>query len=341
MLLLLLLGISGLLRSSGSGKLFNNARRDVEPLVNVLRDWLDFGTEFLFNAVEVESILVGDQVDCKAEMSKTARTANAMKIGFGILGEVKVDDNVNGLDIDTTGKEIRADEIAAHSVTEVMENTVSMRLLHLCMRIEAGIAKFGDLFGQKLDTIGRVTEDDGLVDLELGEKGVEAMHFLSFFDESVVLSNTTEGEFLHEVNLVGRVHVLILEILDDHRESRAKEHDLSVGGHKIEKLFHDRGEFGGKKLVCFVHDEDRAFAEVGNTLAGEIEDTARGTNEDVYGLGKTHDVVFECCATGCDHDVDAHVFSESFTDLGGLKGEFTGGDEEKGLNLVLGDINLL
>ena len=35
------------------------------------------------------------------------------------------------------------------------------------MRVEAGVTELSDLLGQKLDTVGRVTEDDGLVDLKL------------------------------------------------------------------------------------------------------------------------------------------------------------------------------
>lgn len=35
------------------------------------------------------------------------------------------------------------------------------------MRVEAGVALFGDFLGQEFDAIRRVTEDDRLVDLEL------------------------------------------------------------------------------------------------------------------------------------------------------------------------------
>jgi hypothetical protein len=35
------------------------------------------------------------------------------------------------------------------------------------VRVEARVAELCDLLGQKLDSIGGVTEDDGLIDLEL------------------------------------------------------------------------------------------------------------------------------------------------------------------------------
>ena len=37
-------------------------------------------------------------------MSETSGSTNTMQISFGVFGEVKVDDDVHGLDIDTTGQ---------------------------------------------------------------------------------------------------------------------------------------------------------------------------------------------------------------------------------------------
>jgi hypothetical protein len=48
-----------------------------------------------------------------------------------------------------------------------VEDTVAMRLEHLGVRVEAGVAEFGNLLGEQLDSVCRVAEDDGLVDLEL------------------------------------------------------------------------------------------------------------------------------------------------------------------------------
>ena len=59
-------------------------------------------------------------------MTETATTTNTMKVGLGVLGEVKVDNNVDCLDIDTTGQKIRADQVAADSVPEIVENAVTV-----------------------------------------------------------------------------------------------------------------------------------------------------------------------------------------------------------------------
>jgi len=90
-----------------------------------------------------------------------------MEIGLCVLWKVKIDDNVDSLDIDTTRQQIRADQVSANAISEVVEDAVTVRLQHLCVRIEARVSELGNLFSQELHTVGRVAENDGLVDLEL------------------------------------------------------------------------------------------------------------------------------------------------------------------------------
>ncbi len=79
------------------------------------------------------------------------------------------------------------------------------------MRVEAGVTKLRDLLCKQFYTVCGVAEDDGLVDLEFREKCVEAMNFLLFFHEGVILGDTTQGELVHEINLVWSSHVLVLQ----------------------------------------------------------------------------------------------------------------------------------
>ena len=58
-------------------------------------------------------------------------------------------------------------------------------------------------------------------------------------------------------------------------------------------------------------------------------------------LGETHDIILEGCASGGHHDLNAHVLAEQFAYLRSLEGEFSGGDEEEGLDLWFLDVDLL
>lgn len=105
-------------------------------------------------------------------MTESTRTTDTMQIRLGILRKVEVDDDVDSLNINTTGQEIRADKVSAYAITEVVKDAVSVVLKHARMRIEARISKFGNLLCKKLDAVGGIAKDDGLVDLQLVEESV-------------------------------------------------------------------------------------------------------------------------------------------------------------------------
>lgn len=106
--------------------LVQSRRGDVETLVDNRGDGLDFSSKLLLDLVKVETIFIGDQVNGQTQVTETTTTTDTMKVGLGVLGEIKVDNNVDSLDIDTTGQKIRADQVAADSIPEIMENAVTV-----------------------------------------------------------------------------------------------------------------------------------------------------------------------------------------------------------------------
>lgn len=144
-------------------------------------------------------------------MSETTRTTNTMQIRLSVLGEVEVDDDIDRLDIDTTGQQVGANEVSADTVAEVVEDAITVVLEHACMRVETGVAEFSNLLSKQLDTVRGVTEDDGLIDLELVEECVQAVDLLLLFDKSIVLRDTAKCQLVHEVDFVRGVHVLVLD----------------------------------------------------------------------------------------------------------------------------------
>lgn len=110
---------------------------------NDRRDWLDLSVQLLLDLVQVETIVVCQEVDRKTKMAKTTRATDTrgwwesererrmrerlpVQVGLRVLREIKVDNNIHRRDIDTSGKQVRRDEIAACAISEVMEDTVTM-----------------------------------------------------------------------------------------------------------------------------------------------------------------------------------------------------------------------
>ena len=89
-------------------------------------------------------------------------TANPVEVGLGHLGEVEVDNDVDRLDVDTSGEEIAADQVPAEAGSEVVEDSVTVSLSHLGVDVVARVAQLGDFLGQQLHSLRRVAEDYAL-----------------------------------------------------------------------------------------------------------------------------------------------------------------------------------
>lgn len=309
LILTLLLGL--LTRARDVLRVFIN----VEVLLDGWRDWLDLGSQLLFNTVQVEAVIPIDQVDSQTQVTETSRAADSMKICLGVLREIEIDDNVDSLDINTPSQQVGTNQVAADALTEVVKDAVTVMLEHARVRIETRIAKFSDLLSKQLNTIGRIAEDDRLVDLQLVEESVQTVNLLLLFNEGVILGDATEGKFVHQVNLVGAVHVFILEALNLNRESCTEEHNLAVLGVEIQELFNNWGEFGRQEFVSLIHDKGLALGQISNTLACQIQNSSRRSNNDMDRFIQPHDVVFKVGTSSRYHYVHAKVLAKLFADL--------------------------
>lgn len=142
LLLRLLSQRSGLLAPLEVGDGSRNRLRvlvNVEGLVDAGGDGLNLSTQIPFNVVEVETVVPVNQVNSQTQVAVTAGSTNAVQIRLCILGEIKVDDDINRLDINTSGEQVGANKVSADTVSEIVENTVSSMLLHLCVTVEARV----------------------------------------------------------------------------------------------------------------------------------------------------------------------------------------------------------
>lgn len=205
---------------------------------------LNLRSEFLFDAEQIHAIVVSNKIHGDAQVTETAGSTDSVQVRLRILREVEVDDDVDGLNIDTASEEIRRHQVAASAVAEVVEDAVAVRLNHLGVNVEARISKFGDFPSEQLYASDAVTENDGLVDLKFAEEGVQAVHLLLFFDEGVVLGDTLQRELFHEIDNVRLTQILVLEVLHRDRESGGVQQYLSVLRHEVDHLGDDGLEFG-------------------------------------------------------------------------------------------------
>lgn len=166
-----------------SGKLFKFERSgdrllifiNIQGLVNNSWDWFNFSTKFLLNLVQTVSIVPTHQVNSQTQVTKSTGTTNSVQVCFGRLWEIEIDNHINGLDINTSGQQIGTDQVSNFSLSEFVKDFVSGLLRHFSVRVITRVAQLGNFFGQQLNTIGRITEYNGLVDLQLRKQCVETV----------------------------------------------------------------------------------------------------------------------------------------------------------------------
>ena len=94
---------------------------------------------------------------------------------------------------------------------KVVENAIAMVLVHTGVDKVAGKTFLGDALRQEFDTLDGVAENNALVDVELFKESHEALNFLFFLDERVVLRHSFESQLVHQVDLVGILHPIVHE----------------------------------------------------------------------------------------------------------------------------------
>jgi hypothetical protein len=86
--------------------------------------------QLILNLEEVLLIVICNEVNCKTKMTKSSRSTYSVKVCFGESRKVKIDDYIDSLNIDTSGKDVSADKASGFTILEVMVNSASVLLLH-------------------------------------------------------------------------------------------------------------------------------------------------------------------------------------------------------------------
>ena len=78
----------------------------VEALVDNLGDGFDLGVQLLFDGDEAEAVLVRDEVDGQAQVAESTGAPYSVEVGLGRFGEVKVYDDIHGLNVNASRQKI-------------------------------------------------------------------------------------------------------------------------------------------------------------------------------------------------------------------------------------------
>lgn len=99
----------------------------IEIFVNIFWNALDLSLELIFDGEQILLIIFGDEVDGETKMSESSWSTDSVQICLSEPWKVKIDDNINRQNIDTTGKNVCTDQAPCLSVFEVMINPIRIK----------------------------------------------------------------------------------------------------------------------------------------------------------------------------------------------------------------------
>jgi len=91
----------------------------IQCFVDYRRDRYNFCAQFLFDAIEIITILVRQKVNCEAKVAKAARAPDTVQVSLGVLGEVKINHNIHCLNVDATSEQVRGHQVTARTLFEL------------------------------------------------------------------------------------------------------------------------------------------------------------------------------------------------------------------------------
>ncbi|ENN88030.1 hypothetical protein RHSP_50969 [Rhizobium freirei PRF 81] len=258
-------------------------------------------------------------------------TADAVDIGVGHFRQVEVVDMRNAGNVDAAGGDVGGDENADVTITETLERPFALSLALVAVDGGGGEADMVEMLHQLLGTVLGTQEDDGTAIRIGGDRFLEDFGL-------VVLAGDEVDILLH---LVGRLawrrhfdldrigQVVGSEIGNRLRHGGRKQQGLALGRDELGDLAQVVDEAEVEHLVGLVEDEMGDVAERQSAAADEIEQAARGGDEDIGAALKLKLLLVDRSAT--DHEVDPQVrlAHEELEVVGDLVHQLAGRSEDQ------------
>ncbi len=291
--------LDSLRREPGAGALGTRqdtlgAGRDAEFLEEVrgrgvrLRRVVEAEVQRLVDELPARDVVPVDEGDRDALGTRAAGPADAVQVRLLVLGGLVVDDVGDALDVDTAGRDVGADEDVDLAVAEGAQRLLAGALAEVAVDRAGGEAALLELVGE----VGRrplgAAEDHrepAAVGLQYACDQLGLVHVVRAVDE---LRGVRDGRARvvrrGGADVGGLRHVAAREADDRTRHGRREQHGLAAGRQHVHDLLDVGQETQVEHLVGLVEDEGPDVLEVELLLAREVQQPARGADDDVDAL---------------------------------------------------------
>ena len=321
------------------------AGRDVEAGVDVIAGGvrldgvLEGELEGPVDHLPAGDVLPVDERDGHTRRPGPASTADAVQVGLLVVGALVVDDVRDVVDVDAARGDVGGHEDIDLAGAEGAQGLLTGSLAEVAVDGADREPPLGELVACLLGAALRAGEHhDELAVLGLQDAGQQLDLVHGVHAPHVLLDGIDGGVLVAGVGRAqvrGLGHVAAREVDDGARHGGREEHRLALGrDHRDDAL--DVGEEPHvEHLVGLVENEDANVRQVEVAAIGEVDDPARGADDDLDALDEGVDLGLVGAAAVDRQDADA-LDATGALDVGGdLQAELARRADHEGLGLAL------
>lgn len=167
------------------------------------------------------SIIRSDEINSSSLSSESSTSSNPVNVLFFALRQVIVDDQMDLLDIDTSGQQISGNQNSTTSSSEFFHNYFSGITFHSRMDRTDSEVLFFHSIGQIIDSFFSIAIDDALLDFKIVVQFDQSVIFVLFrINGYIELSDTIKSQLIIFDQYFGRCsHKRLSDFQDELRHS--------------------------------------------------------------------------------------------------------------------------
>jgi hypothetical protein len=221
---------------------------------NIERHFYDLCLIELFGFLQETSITWYDEVNGDTFSTETSWTTNSVDVGFLTEREIVVDNQVDLVDIDTTGEHISSDKDSGSTRSEWSHNEVTILLWHFSVHRRDSHFLFSKFLFKFFYSLFSVAVNNSLGDFDVVVKFNQGIEFPFFSIKSdVELLNTIEGQIVvFNENDCWCSHELLSNFQDFWGHSGREQCNLNIMGEFLENFVNLILESSSEHLISFV-----------------------------------------------------------------------------------------
>src|SRR6478735_6041828 len=273
----------------------------------------------------------------------TARAADAVHVGLGVMRDVVVDDVADPLDVKATGGDVGGHQDVDPAFLQRVNGALALLLRDVAVdggSLEsAGLQLVSQVLGGHL---GPHESDDAVEVFHLKDAG-QRVQLLRAHDLEVALPGVGAGGGLGlDLDLSRIVEVLLGHPADLARHGGREQRHLAVLRSLLEDLLHVFGEAHPQHLVSLVQHQVLEFGQVQGPLGDVVDHAAGGTHNHLGAAAKARQLgpVSGAAVDRQDGEV-VNVLGVGGEGLGNLQRQLAGGGQDQGLRLPGGAVEVV